>query len=297
MHAQTTADQLHAKVASIQTMVKFLGSKAWTIVGVRALYTPEKIPKWVGDFSNTKDYRGYLHSIGVALPEEKGGDVPMEGSSEGDEDHSKGAESPGDNDVTEEEHVDTPSTSVANHTQSQPLAVPQGTSVTSPHPTAPALGAQKPVPESVPSEPESAPESAPLKKKSAPSITKSAPEPQGKLPVPLVKAEEEPLPGPNINERVRSGEATLEEKPTLIRAHQVVAERIGGSQAHNPNVIQQSDGSLAEIVERSDGTKLAIPVKNNSGIVMDDVYEQAISEITTQEVKMNSLALMKKARC
>ena len=76
MFAQTTADQLHAKVASIQTMVKFLQSKAWTIVGVRAQYTPDSIPKWVGDFSNTKDYRGYLHSVGIALPDEAG-DVTM----------------------------------------------------------------------------------------------------------------------------------------------------------------------------------------------------------------------------
>ena len=146
----------------------------------------------------------YLHSIGIALPDEKGGDVPMEGSSEGDENHDERAESQGDNDVTEEEHVDTPSTSVANHTQSQPLGVPQGTSVALTRSPSPAFGAQKSAPESAPSEPESAPESAPPKKKSAPSITKSAPKPQMKPPAPLVKAEEEPLPGPNINEKVRA---------------------------------------------------------------------------------------------
>jgi len=124
----------------------------------------------------------YLHSIGIALPDEKGGDVPMEGSSEGDENHDERAESQGDNDVTEEEHVDTPSTSVANHTQSQPLGVPQGTSVALTRSPSPALDAQK---------------SAPLKKK-------SAPKPKMQPPAPRVKAEEEPLPGPNINERVRS---------------------------------------------------------------------------------------------
>ena len=53
-------------------------------------------------------------------------------------------------------------------------------------------------------------------------------------PPPPVTIEDEPLPGPNINERVRSNEATLEE-PVLTKAHQVVAERLGNSQAYDLN--------------------------------------------------------------
>lgn len=58
----------------------------------------DRIPKWVVDFSNTKDYRGYLHSIGITLPDEKGGDVPMEGSPGDAEDHGEGDGSLGDYD-------------------------------------------------------------------------------------------------------------------------------------------------------------------------------------------------------
>ena len=115
-------------------------------------------------------------------------------------------------------------------------------------------------------------ESVPPKKKSASPVTKSAPKPQMKPPAPLVKAEEEPLPGPNINERVRSGEATLEE-PTLVRAHQVISERLGGSQAYDPNAIQLADGSWGTVVQREDGTKMALQITNKSGIEMDDVFE------------------------
>jgi hypothetical protein len=48
------------------------------------------------------------------------------------------------------------------------------------------------------------------------------------------------LPEPNVNVRVRSGEATLE-KPTLAKAHQVVTEKLGRSQPHDPNAVQFPD--------------------------------------------------------
>ena len=114
-------------------------------------------------------------------------------------------------------------------------------------------------------------ESVPPKKKSASPVTKSAPKPQMKPPAPLVKAEEEPLPGPNINERVRSGEATLEE-PTLVRAHQVISERLGGSQAYDPNAIQLADGSWGTVVQRENGTNIFLPVKDKPGIQSDDDF-------------------------
>ncbi len=40
-----------------------------------------------------------------------------------------------------------------------------------------------------------------------------------------MKPKEAIIPEPNVNERVRSGEATLEEVPVLAKAHQVVAEK------------------------------------------------------------------------
>jgi hypothetical protein len=42
-----------------------------------------------------------------------------------------------------------------------------------------------------------------------------------------VKPREEVLPGPNINEKVRSGEATLEEKPTITKARASASSRQG----------------------------------------------------------------------
>lgn len=38
---------------------------------------PTAFPKWVGDFEGHSGYREYLHSIGIALPDEEGGDVPI----------------------------------------------------------------------------------------------------------------------------------------------------------------------------------------------------------------------------
>ena len=115
-----------------------------------------------------------------------------------------------------------------------------------------------------------------------------------KPPAPRVKSKEEILPEPNINERVRSGEATLKEKPELVMAHQTIAKRIGGSQPHDPNAIQMPDGSYATIVQREDGTKMALPVKKDQNVALDNDMEQAVNEITTQELKVTTLAIMKK---
>ena len=86
------------------------------IAWVRAQYSSDRIPKWVVDFGNTKDYRGYLHSIGVSLPDEKG-DVPMGVSDESGDDHGDNGESESDSDVSEGASLQQPSTSVANHTE------------------------------------------------------------------------------------------------------------------------------------------------------------------------------------
>ncbi len=93
-----------------------------------------------------------------------------------------------------------------------------------------------------------------------------------KPPAPIVKTKEEIIPGPNINEKVRSGEATLEGTPMLSKAHQIVAERLGGSQAHDPNAIQLADGSWGTWVQRENGTNIFLPVKDKPGIQSDDDF-------------------------
>ena len=178
---------------------------------MRVQYSPERIPKWVGDFSNTKEYRGYLHSIGIALPDESG-DVTM---GEADSPVFDSPDLGGDSGVSEGIPVDTPSTSVANHTQSLPSTTSQPYPPTTTHPSPPTPTHEKPSPK---------PRKKPLP------ATEKAPS------SPIVEAKEEPLPGPNINERVRAGEATLVE-PELTKAHQVVMETLSGSQPHDPNAL------------------------------------------------------------
>ena len=106
-------------------------------------------------------------------------------------------------------------------------------------------------------------------------------------PGPRVKAEEEPLPGPNINEKVRSGEATLVE-PALAKAYQVVSERLGGSQAHDPDAIQLADGSWGTWVQRENGTNIFLPVKDKPGIQSDDEFEMAVTDARAIPVSMHS---------
>ena len=109
---------------------------------MRVQYSPERIPKWVGDFSNTKEYRGYLHSIGIALPDESG-DVTM---GEADSPVFDSPDLGGDSGVSEGIPVDTPSTSVANHTQSLPSTTSQPHPPTTTHPSPPTPTHEKPSP-------------------------------------------------------------------------------------------------------------------------------------------------------
>jgi len=92
-----------------------------------------------------------------------------------------------------------------------------------------------------------------------------------------VKIEDKALPGPNINERVRAGKATLVE-PVLTKAHQVVAETLSGSQPHDPNAIQFADGSWGTIVHKEDSTKMVLPVTEKPSLQTSDDFEKAVNE-------------------
>ena len=172
---------------------------------------------------------GYLHSIGVALPDEEGCDVPRDVSDDEGDDHGDGDDSGDDPDVADCVSVRQPSTSVANHTQLAPIDTGRGASVGSDRSgrvgKSRVSGKEKSTPKSAPSTPESAPESTP--KSGDQSVTgqgnseKSGNQPQVTYvnpPVPTVKPRKEVLPGPNINEKVRRVRRNL-------RRHQPRAHR------------------------------------------------------------------------
>ena len=171
-------------------------------------------------------------------------------SDEGGDDHGDSDDSDDDTGVAGGVPVEQPSTSVANHTQSLPLTTSQPLPSTTTHPSPPTTTHEKPSPKP--------------RKKPLPATEKAPPSA-------IVEAKEEPLPGPNINERVRAGEATLAE-PEIAKAHQVVAEKLGGSQTHDPNAIQLPDESWGTVVQRENGTNIFLPVKDKPGIQSDDDF-------------------------
>ena len=223
------AKQFGIDPVAVRHMVEYLRIRPEVIAWVRAQYTPDRIPKWVGDFDNTKDYRGYLHSIGVALPDEKGNDASL--IDRVGDDHGVGdVGDEGEEEIAEEKLTKQPSTSVANHTY---LDTPKSPNTPQPTPT---KDTNLPNPRKEQTNHTPSPTPSPTFDPIQPS--QSAPK---NVPDPIVKPKEEVLPGPNINEKVRSGEATLME-PTLAKAHQVVAERLGKPQGHDPNAVQLPGG-------------------------------------------------------
>jgi len=216
--------------------------------------TLKKLTGWV---TSGMLSRGYLYRIGVALPDEKGGDVSMDGSAGDNEDHGEGAESGDDTGVAGGVPVQQHSTSVANHTSTPPLGAPQSPSTTLSAPRRPKDSAR-----------DGARDSA-LSARATDEATGTPRKVKGGNPA-RTKHQRE----------VRAGDATLAE-PDIVKAHQVVAERLGGSQAHDPNAIQLADGSWGTVVQRENGTNIFLPAKDKPGIQSGDEFEQVVNEIVT----------------
>jgi hypothetical protein len=50
-----------------------------------------------------------------------------------------------------------------------------------------------------------------------------------------------------------------------------------GSQAHDPNAVQLPDGGWGTLVQRQDGSKMILPVKEQPGMQTDDEFERAVN--------------------
>jgi hypothetical protein len=294
------AKQYNLKIASIQHMVRYMQSKPEVIAFIRAQYSPDSIPAWVGDLEGTTDYRGYLHSVGITLPDEapvsppgKMGDV---GGDHGDESDSE-VESP-----TQALTLD------ANHIESE---APRGTqttpaTLTQTHPPRPTREkpdnrARRPRDDTqkkpdLPSrrsrdeqetEPEDPSHVKPYGTTAAQPTFKNAPPPP-------VKVESKAIPL-SPSEKMKTGEATLEEEPSLKKAKQIVAERLGGSQAHGPNMVQLPEGGWGTLVQKQDGGYIVVQVQETPPTIeADDDFESAVNTVTREELKIVTLAMLKK---
>ena len=47
-------------------------------------------------------------------------------------------------------------------------------------------------------------------------------------------------------------------------------------------------------MQKEDGSRIILPVTDQPGIQSDDEFERAVNEITTQELKVTTLAILKK---
>jgi ubiquinone biosynthesis protein Coq4 len=94
---------------------------------------------------------------------------------------------------------------------------------------------------------------------------------------------------------MESEEATLEEEPSLKEARQIVAERLGGSQTHDPNMVQLPEGGWGRLVQKQDGGYMVAPVQEAPPTIeVDDDFESAVNTVTREELKVTALAIMKK---
>jgi hypothetical protein len=91
---------------------------------------------------------------------------------------------------------------------------------------------------------------------------------------------------------MKAGEATLEKKPSVLQAKQVLKETFG-SQAHPPDTVHLPWGGWGKVVPKEDGGYDILPIEQPQ-IDANAEFEAAVNEITRQELKVNTLAIMKK---
>ena len=70
-------------------------------------------------------------------------------------------------------------------------------------------------------------------------------------------------------------------------------ERIANAQLHDPNMVRLPDGSWGKIQQTSTGYKI-IEAAETPVSSVDSILESAVSEVTQEELKVTTLALLRK---